>query len=220
MNFLNSILQLPELNGIIYAINPRGNSKGVLLEVFISSIIEYKSSTKVAEHLNIGIQTFNRNIKKLFPNVKLQGGGQSWDKYLLDRAGFKRCNKCSQILGKDFFHNEKDALAPECKDCKKLVNKKYYDSNKHIWENYLEEHKSEYAFRNAKRRALLLQRTPKWLSNKDIEIIKQMYECAEGCHVDHIIPLQGELVSGLHVPDNLQYLTPEENLSKNNKFEI
>lgn len=60
------------------------------------------------------------------------------------------------------------------------------------------------------------KRTPPWA---DIEVIKDVYlKCPKGLAVDHIIPLQGELVSGLHVPNNLQYLTREANSAKNNKF--
>jgi hypothetical protein len=79
---------------------------------------------------------------------------------------------------------------------------------------------------DAKRRASRLQRTPAWLSQDDFWLIEQAYELAQlrtkmfgfQWHVDHIVPLQGELVSGLHVPHNLQVIPARDNLSKSNKF--
>lgn len=68
-----------------------------------------------------------------------------------------------------------------------------------------------------KRHADKLQRTPKWA---DLKAISEFYaNRPEGYHVDHIIPLCGELVSGLHVLENLQYLPASENCSKSNNFD-
>lgn len=69
---------------------------------------------------------------------------------------------------------------------------------------------------SAKRYADKRDRTPPWA---DLKAIKAIYAaCPSGYHVDHIIPLRGKLVSGLHVPANLQYLPELENLKKGNKF--
>lgn len=57
--------------------------------------------------------------------------------------------------------------------------------------------------------------TPDWVNR--IEITKIYAGCPIGYHVDHIIPLNGENVSGLHVPWNLQYLPAAENIKKSNK---
>lgn len=78
---------------------------------------------------------------------------------------------------------------------------------------------------SAKRHAAQLNRTPSWA---DIEAIRAIYRKARDLtkstgiehHVDHIIPLQGRLVSGLHVENNLQILTGHENCRKNNRFEV
>ena len=90
--------------------------------------------------------------------------------------------------------------------------------NSHCKECYLEttrEYQKEY---QRTRKALKLDRVPAWA---DLNKIKEIYtNCPKGYHVDHIVPLQGALVSGLHVENNLQYLTAEDNLKKSNKFEI
>jgi hypothetical protein len=80
----------------------------------------------------------------------------------------------------------------------------------------------------AKRRASKLQRTPSWLTEFDLLKIKCYYQVAamrtresgENWHVDHIIPLQGKNVCGLHVPSNLQIIPAIENMRKNNHFEV
>lgn len=51
-----------------------------------------------------------------------------------------------------------------------------------------------------------------------IEIEKIYDTCPTGHEVDHIIPLKHELVCGLHVPCNLQYLTPKQNRDKGSKI--
>lgn len=79
--------------------------------------------------------------------------------------------------------------------------------------------------RTARRRARKLTATPLW-ANKDLidtfYIKAKLMEWFTGnkYHVDHIIPLQGEDVCGLHVENNLQILPALENKIKSNKLEI
>lgn len=78
----------------------------------------------------------------------------------------------------------------------------------------------------AKRRAEILQRTPGWLTEDDRWLINEIYELAAlrtkatntPWHVDHIIPLRGKKVSGLHVPANLQVIPAAENLKKGARY--
>lgn len=75
-----------------------------------------------------------------------------------------------------------------------------------------------------KRRAAKINRTPKWA---DLDSIAAFYASAKRItkatgikhHVDHIIPLQGKLASGLHVADNLQIIPAKDNFSKKNRYE-
>lgn len=78
----------------------------------------------------------------------------------------------------------------------------------------------------AKYRASKMQRTPKWLTKEDFKRMQRTYRLAKimtnltgvPYHVDHIVPLQGDNVSGLHVPMNLKAIPASRNISKGNRF--
>lgn len=81
--------------------------------------------------------------------------------------------------------------------------------------NYIE-NRGAYRARKLRRKEATRLATPPW---SDMAKINQIYrKCPKGHHVDHIVPLQGENVCGLHVYWNLQYLPAEENIRKSNRL--
>ena len=91
---------------------------------------------------------------------------------------------------------------------------------------YLGNNRAKINAKLKKRYAAKRNRTPAWLSGEDIWMIEQAYELAQlrsqvfgfQWHVDHVVPLQGKPVSGLHVPHNLQVIPAWNNRNKSNKF--
>lgn len=100
----------------------------------------------------------------------------------------------------------------------KEIARKSYAKNavvrKAKWTEWRKNNLAYDAMRQRERRAKQLKAMPSWA---DRDAIKLMYaNRPEGFHVDHIVPLKGKLVSGLHVEYNLQYLPATENLRKRN----
>lgn len=140
------------------------------------------------------------------------------------RRGQSRCSrKCNGI-----YYN---TIKKEHKNKWYLKNKEQVLDNYYTWkENFPERRKesseryrrnnSEYYAEYAARRRFSKEKaTPPWA---DLKKIQEIYKKAKDSklEVDHIIPLKHHLVCGLHVPDNLQLLSREENAMKNNKFDI
>lgn len=98
--------------------------------------------------------------------------------------------------------------------------------NKEQFKKHYCKRKHAYRLQTAKRRSNKLNATPTWLTKEHLQEIKNIYWLAvditrttgERYEVDHIIPLQGKNICGLHVPWNLQVLPAYINRSKGNKY--
>lgn len=105
-------------------------------------------------------------------------------------------------------------------------NNKYYYRQLQIQNPKIKEHKKKdyknnknsYFLRALKRKKHIKIATPAWVNFNEI---KKIYDkCKQGYHVDHIVPLRGDNVCGLHVHWNLQIITAKDNLMKGNKLWI
>ena len=90
---------------------------------------------------------------------------------------------------------------------------------------YLNEHRREIYANNNMRRSRLLKAMPPWADTRAIRRVylacaKVTAETGMEHHVDHIVPIAGRNVSGLHVPWNLQILPAKVNRTKSNKHEL
>lgn len=96
-----------------------------------------------------------------------------------------------------------------------------------VWKEYFAQW-SKQSGRTAKRRAALQDRLPSWLTEDDYWLISEAYKLRAlrdeltgvKWHVDHVIPLRGKEVCGLHTPTNLQVIPAAINLQKGNRFQL
>ncbi len=140
----------------------------------------------------------------------------------------KCCNSCNKTLPIECFSKKTRTRASDgskyvgfqsfCKTCKSKEIKEYKVKNKGSY--------SSKKYRRL-RGARLRKAQPKWLTKQHKKQMQDMYTLMRDCractgedyHVDHIVPLKGDHICGLHVPWNLQVLPASVNMSKSNKFD-
>ena len=86
-------------------------------------------------------------------------------------------------------------------------------------QRYIDRHPGIQAMHTAAYRAQKIKATPKWLTEEQHKQIAEIYAtCPKDCDVDHVVPLRGKNVSGLHVPWNLEHMEKLDNMSKGNRL--
>ena len=158
--------------------------------------------------------------------------------------GFLRISICmakdkenQKRLAKEWYERNKELTKKRAR-ARDLANPKQAAARKTKWreENrekhnalnreWNENNRPAKAALECKRRASQLQRTPSWDPHAHLIVAKyqlaSMLTKASGIehHVDHIIPLQGKKVSGLHVFSNLRVIPGSDNVKKSNSFMV
>lgn len=109
-----------------------------------------------------------------------------------------------------------------------------YKTYKEVWvrenhEHVLQKRRANYAANpqphilRSRRRVQRMQLSVSWLLQAERAEMDAMYRFCQlftGFEVDHIVPLNGKQVSGLHVPSNLQVLSVRANRQKGAKYEV
>lgn len=161
----------------------------------------------------------------------------------------KYCSKCKTIhpiksFGKD--NSRWNRLTVFCKVCMNTesntwrrnnsdkayeISKRWKAKNPEKVKSYVKKYRlanlDKDAAKSALRRATKQRATPNWLSEEQKKEIISFYYLAKkltkenniAYHVDHIVPLNGTNICGLHVPWNLQVITAVENMKKGNKYD-
>jgi hypothetical protein len=181
--------------------------------------------SETSAKMTLGVKTCGRcSFEKLiseFSNDKSRKDGKNPRCKSCDSVYF--ANRPNKTREKEVERRESGRYNDYYVNWRKSNKEKIRDFNK----NYRLLNSDKRNSLESKRRAAKLNATPSWLTEQHLVQIEAIYSHARDCrlvtgepyHVDHIVPLQGRNVCGLHVPWNLQVLPADVNVRKNNRYE-
>ena len=162
----------------------------------------------------------NKELKDFHKDKRLSDGHRS------------KCKECVKKYTSKFYKDNQEALVQKArqsyiknKNIHLERSKKYRQNNLESCTKKDKKYRENNPHKLAEQRAKKSNRVPKW---SDLETTKLYYQTRKALseatgieyQVDHIIPLRNKVVSGLHVPENLQIITRRKNEKKSNKFPL
>lgn len=136
------------------------------------------------------------------------------------------CKQCKKKKDKLYYEANKESILARNEKAKKLICSKKLMEYRRKWKSKnFEKVNSD----GMKRYARKTNQTPAWLGKADYAEIDGFYLFCkvfnsyktvrdDKLQVDHIVPIRGKKVSGMHVPWNLQVITSRDNVQKSSKF--
>ncbi len=197
------------------------NTPCLMAGELILSILNSNSIESAAKSLGFSYKAVNTAVTRYFVPIfgSLNGGEQTWRFVLTHYIQARNCSKCDLLLKYTEYHLDSSSvrgISNVCKSCTSIISagsySRYIISHRKSYEKNAGKIKARHIIQTLNRS----KRIVPWSEKEDIA--RFYHECPEGYHVDHIIPLQGKEVSGLHVLANLQYLPASENIAKGNRF--
>ena len=160
-----------------------------------------------------------------------------------DRVKFKTCTKCKILKALEDFpvqSSRADGRHVNCKTCrgkyyasqyslekKRNIYYKDYEKSKEERRDYYRRNKEKYFVNKQKRKELTKKATPSWSNDFDDFVLSEAYRLCKirekhtgiSWEIDHIVPLQGKQVCGLHWHKNWQVIPKILNRQKGNKYD-
>ena len=163
----------------------------------------------------------NAEVRKAASKIQRQNRPESQNlKERLRKVAYRSTNKLTiKLRSADYYTHNKTTInarvrawAAANREKVRIKDAAWRERNRALWSSY-----------SASRQARVELATPSWVDRDailDIYIKASQAKRDTGIPytVDHIVPLKGKTVCGLHVPWNLQIMLHADNASKSNKL--